>query len=79
MSDIDSVIENIKAGIDALTRAESLSDAAELPAEERAALARARETLQAMSDRMHDLAMKRGTTRKISTMHIELKDREQEQ
>ena len=79
MSEIDSVIESIKAGIDALKKAASLAEGAEVPAEDRAALEQARETLQAMSDRMYDLAMTRGTTRKISTMHIELKDREQEQ
>jgi hypothetical protein len=79
MSEIDSVIESIKAGIDALKKASSLAESAEVPAEDRAALEQAQETLQAMSDRMYDLAMTRGTTQKISTMHIELKDREQEQ
>ena len=79
MSEIDSLIGSIKASIEALKKASSLAEGAEVPAEDRAALDQAQETLQAMSDRMYDLAMTRGATRKISTMHLELKDREEEQ
>jgi hypothetical protein len=80
MSEIDSFIESLRASIDALKKAEALTDGAEVPEEDRVTLERTQETLQSMSDRMYDLAMKRGTTRKIPpAKHIELKDREPEQ
>jgi len=73
MSEIDSVIENIRAGIDAMPKAAEAADRADVPAEERVALEQARETLRSLSDRMNDLAMTQGLTRRIGTMHIELK------
>lgn len=78
MSEIDAVIENIRAGIDALAKAARAADSANIPAEERVALEQARETLRAVSDRMNDLAMTQGLTRKIDTMHLELKHIEEE-
>jgi len=77
MSDIDSFIGSIKASIEALTTAASVAEEADIPEEDRATLERTRETLQAMSDRMYDLAMERGLTRRVDTMHLELKDRDQ--
>lgn len=79
MSEIDTVIENIKAGIDALKKASEAADSANVPAEERVALEEARETLRALSDRMNDLAMTQGLTRKIGTMHLELTHTDEEQ
>lgn len=79
MSEIDAVIENIKASIDALAKAAGAADSANIPAEERVVLEQARETLRALSDRMHSLAMNQGLTRKINTMHLELKHTEEEQ
>ena len=77
MSEIDSFIGSIEASIEALNTAASVAESADVPEEERVTLERTRETLQAMSDRMYDLAMKRGLIRRIDTMHLELKDRDQ--
>lgn len=77
MSEIDNFIGSISASLDALKKAASLAEDANVPEEERIILQRAQESLQAMSERMHDLAMERGLTRDVTTRRLELKDRDE--
>ena len=78
MSDIDSVIESLRANADALKETASIAEAAHLPEEDRLAIERARETLQAIMEKAYDLAMERGLDRNIPPSKvIPLKKRDQ--
>ena len=79
MSRIDSFIGSLGASIEALKKAAVVAQDADIPEEERLALEGMQKTLKAMSDRMYDLAMTQGMVRgDMGTMHLELKDREQQ-
>jgi hypothetical protein len=76
MSDIDSVIESLRANADALKETASIAEAAHLPEEDRLAIERARETLQAIMEKAYDLAMERGLDRNIPRARSSLSRKE---